>query len=57
MTPASFALWRMKFDIERAEVARKDEVEMLKGLTPKEREEVKKNALKKSGTYQRKCTI
>ncbi|KAG7092435.1 hypothetical protein E1B28_008791 [Marasmius oreades] len=49
VTVASFKAWKAKFDAERAEIGAREEVEKLKGMTPKEREEWKRAIARLSG--------
>ncbi|KAH7916064.1 RWD-domain-containing protein [Hygrophoropsis aurantiaca] len=49
VTLESFKAWKLKFDKEMSQKKIKDDDERLRGLTPKEREEIKKAATRLSG--------
>ncbi|KAH7930798.1 RWD-domain-containing protein [Leucogyrophana mollusca] len=49
VTVESFKAWKMKFDKEMLQKKLKDDDERLRGLTPKEREEIKKVGTRMSG--------
>lgn len=49
VTAASFKVWKDKFDAQQARKKQQEEEERMKGLTPKEREEVKRMYSRLSG--------
>ena len=51
VTLTSFAGWKRKFDQERLRRAAQEDEEKMKAMSPKEREEYKKNKLKLTGIY------
>ena len=49
VTPDSFNEWRVRFEQEMKDKAKKDEADRIKALPPKEREETKKFLAKHTG--------
>lgn len=55
MTAESFKAWKAAFDKENAELKAREEEERLRALTPKEREEYKKVAVRLNGGFNVLC--
>ena len=51
VTVESFKAWKVRFDKEMAVKKAREEVEKMKGMTPKEREEYKKLATRLTGSF------